>query len=278
MIGQFAPTFLFASIMFQVRCLGPTGVVLGVARVTGARLSMQSLHRLALAASALPRVPGPALLLLLRTPHTQLPAPTLPVIVRATGPRLCGGEGGAVAADDDHHGPEVGGWAGTAQTRLTSAGCCLLVPSCCPLCACRPAPFWASWVLLQGLLAAVEACLLVGFGYAFGFRLVSGLFHVQRSKGCRRWVSGCRAEAGQGALRGGACARRAAKPCGSQAAACVAELPPLLFPPCCLSKPAEAESALHPAATDGPPRPHNRSSRPTPLASPSCCCCWCRWP
>jgi hypothetical protein len=28
-------------------------------------------------------------------------------------------------------------------------------------------------VLFQGLLAALEACLLVGFGYAFGFRLVS---------------------------------------------------------------------------------------------------------
>ncbi|KAL4434281.1 hypothetical protein ABPG75_000722 [Micractinium tetrahymenae] len=35
----------------------------------------------------------------------------------------------------------------------------------------RPLPFWASWVLFQGLLAAVEACLLVGFGYAFGFKL-----------------------------------------------------------------------------------------------------------
>lgn len=37
---------------------------------------------------------------------------------------------------------------------------------------CRPLPFWASWVLFQGLLAALEACLLVGFGYAFGFKLV----------------------------------------------------------------------------------------------------------
>lgn len=37
----------------------------------------------------------------------------------------------------------------------------------------RPLPFWASWVSFQGLLAAVEACLLVGFGYAFGFTLVS---------------------------------------------------------------------------------------------------------
>jgi hypothetical protein len=36
----------------------------------------------------------------------------------------------------------------------------------------RALPFWASWVLFQGLLAAVEACLLVGFGYAFGFRVV----------------------------------------------------------------------------------------------------------
>ncbi|PSC73883.1 ABC transporter A family member 2 isoform B [Micractinium conductrix] len=35
----------------------------------------------------------------------------------------------------------------------------------------RPLPYWASWVVVQGLLAAVEACLLVGFGYAFGFRL-----------------------------------------------------------------------------------------------------------
>jgi hypothetical protein len=35
----------------------------------------------------------------------------------------------------------------------------------------RPLPFWASWVLFQGLLAALEACLLVGFGYAFGFKL-----------------------------------------------------------------------------------------------------------
>ena len=39
----------------------------------------------------------------------------------------------------------------------------------------RALPFWASWVLFQGLLAALEACLLVGFGYAFGFRLVSQL-------------------------------------------------------------------------------------------------------
>lgn len=37
---------------------------------------------------------------------------------------------------------------------------------------CRPLPFWASWVLFQSLLAALEACLLVGFGYAFGFKLV----------------------------------------------------------------------------------------------------------
>ena len=36
----------------------------------------------------------------------------------------------------------------------------------------RALPFWASWVLFQGMLAAVEACLLVGFGYAFGFRVV----------------------------------------------------------------------------------------------------------
>ncbi|KAL4855684.1 ABC transporter A family member 11 [Chlorella vulgaris] len=35
----------------------------------------------------------------------------------------------------------------------------------------RSGPFWGSWVLFQGLLAALEACLLVGFGYAFGFRL-----------------------------------------------------------------------------------------------------------
>ncbi|KAI3423876.1 hypothetical protein D9Q98_009710 [Chlorella vulgaris] len=35
----------------------------------------------------------------------------------------------------------------------------------------RSVPFWGSWVLFQGLLAALEACLLVGFGYAFGFRL-----------------------------------------------------------------------------------------------------------
>ncbi|KAL4424942.1 hypothetical protein ABPG77_009671 [Micractinium sp. CCAP 211/92] len=35
----------------------------------------------------------------------------------------------------------------------------------------RPLPFWASWLLFQGLLATVEACLLVGFGYAFGFKL-----------------------------------------------------------------------------------------------------------
>lgn len=45
-------------------------------------------------------------------------------------------------------------------------------PRSCP--ARRPLPFWASWVLFQGLLATVEACLLVGFGYALGFKLVSG--------------------------------------------------------------------------------------------------------
>ena len=36
----------------------------------------------------------------------------------------------------------------------------------------RSLPLWASWVLIQGALAAIEACLLVGFGYAFGFKLV----------------------------------------------------------------------------------------------------------
>ena len=41
-----------------------------------------------------------------------------------------------------------------------------------PLSLPSPLPFWASWVLFQGLLAALEACLLVGFGYAFGFKLV----------------------------------------------------------------------------------------------------------
>ena len=50
----------------------------------------------------------------------------------------------------------------------------------------RPLPYWASWVVVQGLLAAVEACLLVGFGYAFGFRLVSTTVPLPRCCRCCR--------------------------------------------------------------------------------------------
>lgn len=39
----------------------------------------------------------------------------------------------------------------------------------CPL-PRSPLPFWASWVLFQSLLAALEACLLVEFVSAFGFQ------------------------------------------------------------------------------------------------------------
>ena len=38
----------------------------------------------------------------------------------------------------------------------------------------RDAPFWASWAVFQAGLAAVEACLLVGFSFAFQFQLVRG--------------------------------------------------------------------------------------------------------
>lgn len=47
-----------------------------------------------------------------------------------------------------------------------------MVPPAFPVPPRRQAPFWASWALFQGLLAVVEACLLVGFGCAFGFKLV----------------------------------------------------------------------------------------------------------
>jgi hypothetical protein len=39
----------------------------------------------------------------------------------------------------------------------------------------KDAPFWASWVVIQGGLAIVEACLLVAFSYAFGFELVGAV-------------------------------------------------------------------------------------------------------
>jgi hypothetical protein len=37
----------------------------------------------------------------------------------------------------------------------------------------REGPFWASWILLQGMLFLLEAILLEAFSYAFGFKLVS---------------------------------------------------------------------------------------------------------
>ncbi|KFM28559.1 ABC transporter A family member 2 [Auxenochlorella protothecoides] len=38
----------------------------------------------------------------------------------------------------------------------------------------RDSPFWASWFLYEGTLAVIEGSLLVGFGYAFKFTLLTG--------------------------------------------------------------------------------------------------------
>lgn len=36
----------------------------------------------------------------------------------------------------------------------------------------RDTAFWVSWIVFQNILAIIEACLLVGFSYAFRFEMV----------------------------------------------------------------------------------------------------------
>ena len=146
---------------------------------------------------------------------------------------------------------------------------------------CSPLPFWTSWVLFQGLLAALEACLLVGFGYAFGFRLVSIAGSCRPMPAAAAGLN-CRlcSVRGRAPLPGRAAALKPRCPPASRPASPAAfPAPPSTrpAPPCrppCPSLPPALPLLPPPPA---PPCP-SRSSHATPLGCPSSSSCWCPWP